>query len=171
MDIQTREDLAKLIKKNGVAVELGVAKGDYSWAIHTARPDVNLWLVDRWSDHHDEAEYRSALRRFQGRKNVTILRETFTAAAAYFKPNTFDFIYIDGYAHTGQNGGETLHSWWPKLKSGGVFAGHDYHPCVWPMTVFVVNDFAAKHGLQLQFTKEVSFEGGTVYPSWYLTKP
>ncbi len=75
----------------------------------------------------------------------------------------FDFIYIDGYAHTGQDNGTILKDWWPKLKSGGMFAGHDY--CKqFPKTIEEVNKFATRHQLKLNFTKEEK------YTSWYCIK-
>ena len=82
--------------------------------------------------------------------------------------NTYDngsYIYIDGYAHTGQFGGRTLSDWWPKLKAGGIFAGHDYHP-EWPRTVAEVNLFARSRGLPVNVTS-CALE----YPSWWVMKP
>ncbi len=88
---------------------------------------------------------------FDGR--FTILRTSFAEAAEQFADGFFDFIYIDGYAHTGQDQGRTLADWWPRLKTGGIFAGHDYC-ATYPQTVKVVDEFAAGHYLELQTTDE-----------------
>jgi predicted O-methyltransferase YrrM len=42
-----------------------------------------------------------------------------------FENESLDFIYIDGdHSWTGVKNDITL--WWPKLKPGGIMAGHDY---------------------------------------------
>jgi len=74
-----------------------------------------------------------------------------------------DFVYVDGYAHTGQEGGRTLDQWWAKVRPGGIMAGHDYHE-QWPLTVQAVNQFAARIGLAVHLTHEDEF------PSWYFFK-
>jgi hypothetical protein len=79
-------------------------------------------------------------------------------------------IYIDGYAHTGQEGGQTLRDWWPKLAPGGVFAGHDYDLAAYPQTVCAVNDFILemdRRGIRLHL--QVIDE--KPHPSWWIVKP
>ena len=77
----------------------------------------------------------------------------------------FDFIYIDGYAHTGQDGGKTLEDWYPKLRAGGIFAGHDYHKH-WSPTIDSVDAFrrSINHRGDLQLTLKDTF------PSWWFLK-
>ena len=58
--IRTRDDLAALATGN--AVELGVAGGGYSATI-LARSEAVLYSIDRWSDHHDDAEMDRAKRK------------------------------------------------------------------------------------------------------------
>lgn len=161
--IHNRTELAKLF--TGVGAELGVAGGHYSSAILAHSRCTLLWSVDRWSDHHDLHEYMSAAQMLAGRwKGRAIpLRMTFEEAAPLFDDGSLSFIYIDGYAREGQEGGQTLARWWPKLKQGGIFAGHDYH-ADFPRTIQTVDDFAAHHGLTIQLTGEIK------YPSWYTTK-
>lgn len=166
--IKTRSELAALI--SGTAVELGVAKGEYSEEL-LENPKVDrLYSIDRWANdgQHNDAEYLSVLRRFEkyDQRSIIIRRE-FEVAAKFFKP-IFDSIYIDGYAHTGQENGNTLDNWWPLLKPGGIFAGHDYHPQYQP-TIDAVNRFAYGHGLALQFTDECD-PPSWIFPSWYVTK-
>lgn len=159
----TREELAALA--SGVGVELGVAAGDYSvLLLQRGKLDL-LYSIDRWSDHHDDREMQRARKRlahFGERSRV--IHANFSDAVGQFEDGTFDFLYIDGYAHTGQENGETLRQWWPKLKAGGIFAGHDY--CrQYPLTVRAVDDFAREHGLSVHVTSEHEF------PSWMAVKP
>lgn len=164
MSFDAREKLASSF--TGEGVELGVAAGYFSSSILRNPAVTRLWSIDRWTDHHDLQEYKKAAellaRRGQGR--CIPLRMAFTEAVSFFADESLQFIYIDGYAHTGQDGGKTLAEWWPKLKSGGVFAGHDYHP-QFPLTIAEVDSFAQKHQLQVNFTQEAR------YPSWWLIKP
>jgi hypothetical protein len=46
-------------------------------------------------------------------------------ASKRFPDKHFDYIYIDG-AHDYDSVINDLRAWWPKIKQGGVFAGHDF---------------------------------------------
>lgn len=147
----------------GNAVELGVARGAFSRMILENGRCTKLWSIDRWSDHHDITEYFRAVTTLSSvAPHISSpLRMTFDEALPLFADESLDAIYIDGYANAGQEGGETLENWWPKLKRGGLFSGHDYH-AEWPKTIEAVDAFAAKHGFKFSLTVEQ--EG---YPSWF----
>lgn len=44
-----------------------------------------------------------------------------------FADGTFDFIYVDA-RHDRLGVLEDLQAWWPKLRRGGLMAGHYYTP-------------------------------------------
>jgi predicted O-methyltransferase YrrM len=164
--IKHRVDLIHLIS-GGRAVELGVAQGLFSEELLRASPFLRLASIDSWDDPargHDDEEFKAACARLApyGPRSI-VMRKTFRDALDLFPNNSLDFVYVDGYAHTGQDSGRTLHSWWPKVKPGGVFAGHDYDS-QWPLTVQEVDAFAAKWKLKLQFTMHDEFA------SWYVRK-
>jgi len=46
-------------------------------------------------------------------------------AAQEFADNSLDFIFIDTYL-TPQQAYNDLEVWYSKVKTGGIFAGHDY---------------------------------------------
>ena len=48
-----------------------------------------------------------------------------TAALADFEDESLDFIFIDTYM-TYEQAKADLESWYPKVKRGGIFAGHDW---------------------------------------------
>jgi len=56
---------------------------------------------------------------------VRPVKKTSVAAAATYQQESVDFIFIDG-SHHFQDVRDDLRAWWPKLKPGGFFAGHDY---------------------------------------------
>ena len=95
---------------------------------------------------------------------------TFEEAADMFADNTFDFIFLDGYAHLGQDGTNTFNTWYNKLRPNGIFAGHDYHP-QWPKTIEMVDRFTEQNQLEFFTTKEDPDKVEHAYPSWYLQKP
>ena len=159
----TRDDLAKTF--TGIGIELGVAAGLYSATILRNPAVYKLYSIDRWSDHHDEREYtkaRNLLATFGDRS--VIVRSLFDDALDQFQNQTIDFIYVDSYAHTGQYGGQLLRDWYPKLKHGGIFSGHDYDPHYQP-TIDAVDEFAGLNGLTISVTDEA------VNPSWFAIKP
>lgn len=164
-----RKSLAR--KFHGKGVELGVAAGEFSRMILHANESCLLWSIDRWSDHHNAREYADAAKMLIGysQGRCIPLRMTFEEAAPLFNDESLDFIYIDGYAHTGQLGGATLEQWWPKLKPGGIFSGHDYHPD-WQPTVNAVNAFVERRQLELNVTDSEGEEADK-YPSWWVEKP
>lgn len=166
-----RHDLATDCK--GYALELGVASGYYSESLLQNGQLTRLYSVDLWGDdNHNNHEYVSCVSRLApyGDKSV-VLRMDFSQALLHFPVHFFDFIYIDAFAHTGQQGGQLLIDWWSKLKPGGIFAGHDYSSS-WPLTKAAVDRFAAQHELSIQ-TYPTTQTGCPEdrFESWRIQKP
>ena len=159
----TRDDLANTF--SGIGVELGVAAGDYSETILNNDSVRLLYSIDRWSDHHDEREYQKAKQRLaKYGERSQIIRSSFEDVVDEIDNGFFDFVFIDAYAHTGQCNGRWLREWWPKLKRGGIFAGHDYDP-QYQQTIEAVDEFAALNCLNITITDE------QYLPSWFCVKP
>jgi SAM-dependent methyltransferase len=55
------------------------------------------------------------------------IRELTHAAAKLIPDDSQDLIYVDA-DHTYPSVREDIADWLPKLRSGGIMAGHDYHP-------------------------------------------
>jgi len=64
----------------------------------------------------------------------------------------FDLVYIDGYAHTGNDGQATFRGWLAKVRRGGALAGHDYDFFRWPKTFNNVNLLANSLGMTVHTT-------------------
>ena len=165
--IKNRVFLPTLFKKLNIKIgaELGVAAGFYSYRLNNRYNFEKFYCIDKWNDHHDESEKNKVELLFKGRKNITIIHSTFSEALLKFDDNFFDFLYIDGYAHTGQDNGKTLREWFPKLKKGGIFSGHDYCPKRWPKTFSNVNKF-----LKDELGYKIHVTGEKTDPSWYIKK-
>ena len=167
--MRVREDLAMLIKPGGIAAELGVAEGLFSEKLLQRSELAYLYSIDMYEGDrgHDIDQYRRAIARLDSyRDRNSLLRMQFSEAATLFPDGYFDFIYVDGYAHTGEEGGETFHQWLPKLKRGGIFAGDDYSPA-WPLVVAAVNRFVAENGFSLfVFECAPGDDWASQFPSW-----
>lgn len=168
-----RGDIARLVRYRGIGVELGVAEGMFSETLLKTGRFSHLFSVDRWAHDrgHDTDEYKRALSRLLPYKSKnTILRMSFDEAVDLFPDEYFDFIYIDGYAHTGQEEGVTLKQWWPKVKKGGVFAGDDYIEG-FEKVVSAVDEFSYKINRNPYVLKPTVIENiWSKYPSWIIIK-
>jgi predicted O-methyltransferase YrrM len=167
----TRNDLPSLIKDDGIALELGVAAGHYSDVILQHSNVRLLYSIDRWSDHHDAKEYHKCHKMLSiyGYRSI-IRRQYFDSALDTFQDDAFDFIYIDAYASDGQQNGKLLYDWFPKLKKGGIFSGHDYHTD-FPKTIKAVDRFCKEFGYTPNIVKGHKSDGNQQkYNSWYIIK-
>lgn len=76
-----------------------------------------------------------------------------------FNPNTFQMIFIDA-AHDYESVKADLNNFYPKLKSGGIFAGHDY------------GEKSCGVGQAVdEFVKENNLKLDVMIASWILIKP
>lgn len=116
-------------------VEIGVQAGKYSRVLGLAMPDAQLYGIDPWEEY-DELPVRG-LQEDQDRgfliaqetvpANVTLIRKKSLEAVKDFPDGYFDFVYVDGnheYVHAAMD----IHYWLPKIRIGGILAGHDYRP-------------------------------------------
>ncbi|MEX2581624.1 MAG: class I SAM-dependent methyltransferase [Verrucomicrobiales bacterium] len=171
--IPSRRDLPALLTRLGLVrtgVELGVARGTYSAHLLANCPVRRLYSIDAWAGDrgHDLAQCEKTTRRLApyGARSI-VLRARFDEALALFPDHALDFLYLDGYAHTGNQSGRTLLDWWPKVRPGGLVAGHDYAPR-WPRNVAAVDAFLATARIPAErfvLTEEDE------HPSWIVLPP
>lgn len=126
-------------KKDLVGMEVGVYKGKHAKAMLKLLPIKELYLVDPYKTYefgdksmvnlpNNEMEKikKEAKNRLKGYKHK--LHWTFDKSvnvADAFKDEYFDFIYLDG-DHTYETVKKELDLYYPKIKKGGVFGGHDF---------------------------------------------
>lgn len=153
-----------------IGIELGVATGIFARRMINSGKFQRFYGVDVYGDTHDTKEYFKALEYigFQNPK-YCLLRMDFETAIDLFKDDFFNFIYIDGFAHTGEEGGKTLVDWYRKLKVGGILAGDDYHKD-WPLVMWAVNDLANQLKMEVNITLGTEDAAYSKYPSWFITK-
>lgn len=172
--LRERYDVARLVRPGGIGVELGVATGVFSQRVLERSQLKFLYSIDMYAGDrgHDVNQYKQAISRLDPyRDRNAVWRMRFDEAVDMFPDGHLDFIYVDGYAHTGEEEGDTFRGWWPKLRPGGIFAGDDYHPD-WPLVIEQVDRFMAAHGLK-PFIIDAAPDGQphSLYPTWFVQKP
>lgn len=134
----TRADLARLFGSMAYqrGAEIGVWAGDFSEVLCQAVPRLSLLCVDPWREYKMYNERKNNQRRMDVAYaqtaerlkpfNATLLRMTSLEAAAQVPDASLDFVYIDGN-HQEPFISQDLAAWAPKIRPGGILAGHDYH--------------------------------------------
>jgi Methyltransferase domain len=139
----TRGHLPELLNRRGLdgtGAEIGVKRGIFSEQILSVWRGDRLISVDPWleapgeeyvdtsnvsQDRHDQFYEEAArrLERFGDRSEIW--RMTSVEAAARIAQNSLDFVYLDA-RHDYASVEEDLAHWFPKVRPGGIVAGHDY---------------------------------------------
>lgn len=127
--------LAKRAGKNLIGVELGVYQGVNAERILQTLDIKKLYLVDPYADYVDSTGYkwthqaknehiaRERLKKYAPKIDFLIM--TSTEAKDAIKEE-LDFVYVDA-SHTYRHVKEDIENYYPKLKLGGVLAGHDFN--------------------------------------------
>lgn len=164
-----RTDLAQLFNDLDfkVGVEIGVAAGEYSHIIMKLNPQLKkMYGVDPYIGYSGYKDYvrestfnklqEDAHRRLDQYPQYEFIRETSVEAAKDFEDGTLDFVYIDAN-HSDPYVTQDIEAWTPKVRSGGIVAGHDYarikakgieDSSNWAV-IPAINKFAKDNNLQL----------------------
>lgn len=183
--VRAREDFGEFLNQRGLlgeAAEIGVQRGLFSRTLLDRWQGKRLHLVDPWRHFSDgyqdignvsDAEHEACLQ--AARDNLAahsdryaIHRKCSLDAVAEFADESLDFVYVDAN-HSYQGALDDMLAWFPKVKPGGVFAGHDYLDGMLAAGEFgvksAVRAFECQTGLIARGTQDPP------WPSWYLTKP
>lgn len=101
------------------AVEVGTAKGENAAKMFDYCDRLELTGVDI----EKTKEMDIVLDKYKER--IKFLHNSSVNAAKSFPDNYFDYVYIDG-AHDEENVYKDVVAWYPKLRMGGIMAGHDW---------------------------------------------
>lgn len=127
----------------GKGVEVGVWEGKHARTILSRWRGEMLFGVDPYkmfefkrdgkditdSSNADQGTYdrikKIAMRVEEEHRNFQLIVDSSCVASKLFKDESLDFVYIDG-RHFYEGVMEDLTLWYPKVKTGGLFCGHDY---------------------------------------------
>jgi glycosyltransferase involved in cell wall biosynthesis len=178
-DVPSRQELPWVLEARGLGgtgAEIGVQEGLFSHHLLTYWGGRRLISIDSWEhesidDYVDianvgqleqDARHRVTCERlavFGDRSEVWRLRST--DAAARIPDGSLDFVYIDA-RHDFDAVLEDLEAWVPKVRPGGIVAGHDYLDGDLPEGRFgvksAVDQYFAAFGAQVAVT--------TLDPPW-----
>jgi len=190
--IASRNDFTKLIDELGlkIGVELGVNEGNYSDYLLTNSKLDKLYSVDSWCEDttktmaatfkawtlkpgqtipEREQKSRELLGK-HGDRSVVVKDLSFDAANK-FSDGSIDFIFFDA-GHRFSGFALDLINWWPKIRVGGVIAGHDYWHRYRYEVMDVANPFLWEHRLLMHLTwDDLNHKGhGYASPSFWAVK-
>jgi len=196
-----RETLPYLLNRTGlIGAEIGVETAAFSKYLLETGLFERLYSIDPWAAlipgvTQDGEQYYSenAMKTYLLAKDTLrmygdksrVLRTESAKAVKYFEGATFDFIFLDG-DHTEQGVALDLQTWWPKIKVGGMLAGHDYFDVEMDCGSGIISNFGVKtavdrfvaeNGLQLYIVEEpndalqwLPAQELPQWASWYILK-
>ena len=129
-----------LTKKNLIGCEIGVQNGENAQELLNNLSINTIYLVDQWKAYTEVNQEEkdmgytnqkivnrwkySTINRFDKNKQVVIIIGNSDKTSYLFNTEILDFVYIDAN-HRFKNVYEDLVNWYPSLKRGGLFCGHD----------------------------------------------
>ena len=141
--------------KNLVGCELGVCRGGNLRHMLASLPNVKMsYAVDPWLAYQDWVGWQDQDLVDGWKKTayevlapvsdrICFIEKSSTEAAKDIPDASLDYIFIDGdhsYAAVLQD----CHTYWPKIKPGGIFAGHDRQL---PDVIRAVTEFRSSLGI------------------------
>ncbi|MBE3122191.1 MAG: class I SAM-dependent methyltransferase [Thermoplasmata archaeon] len=143
--MKTRNEFGQLLNLMGLvetAVEVGVLAAEFSKVIYSVCRFKKFYLIDPWKvfgKHNiatqreiDECDvmYQKAFDDVKiwadKNKGIEVIRGISPDEAGRFENETIDFVYIDA-SHLYEDVKADILAWWPKVRKGGILAGHDYY--------------------------------------------
>jgi len=183
--LATRQDFGWLLNRLGLlgaGAEIGVQGGIFSRQVLDQWKGSLLYLIDAWQqipgyedpanvppDEQSDRMMATIWRVKPHWERVRLIQELSVNASRLIPDDSLDWVYLDAN-HEYSSILEDLRIWTPKVKRGGIIAGHDYLDGILNIagakTAFgvrqAVGDFFG--GCEIQATAED-------FPTWYLRKP
>ena len=128
-------------KDGDVFVELGAWKGRSTSClaveIANSKKDITLYVIDTWEgsvEHVGNSEETSLPTLYETfLNNMKPVEEYFIPiklssdeASKKFKDSSLDFVFLDA-SHEYEDVKNDINNWLPKVRNGGILAGHDYY--------------------------------------------
>ena len=158
----------KILEKfeSSIGAEIGVQYGINAKNILEKYDIKTLYLIDPYThytgisgrDRYDPIWKEVAHRYLKDYEDKIIWVEGFSWDVVDSIPNELDFVYVDG-DHKREGIKRDLKLYYPKVRDGGLFAGHDYSQQFIPVKV-AVNEFF----------EELNIKVNTEVTDWWIIK-
>ena len=114
---------------------LGQSAAYMATEIANSNKNIEFHCVDLWESNEEYKDqevvkenkfFETFLKNIHPVKNyIKPIKAASLTAVTQFEDEYFDFIFIDA-AHDYENVKKDIKAWFPKIKKGGIFAGHDF---------------------------------------------
>jgi hypothetical protein len=125
---------------NSHFVEVGVWKGMSACfmvvEIINSGKNIKFDCVDTWdyvdtSNEINQTQFDNLFNIFSKniepvKNKINIVKSLSWDGALNYEDNSLDFVFIDA-GHDYESVKKDVNAWYPKIKNGGIIAGHDYH--------------------------------------------
>ena len=148
------------IMKDPVVVEIGCSEGHTTEWLLQSNPTLRITAIDPYENYMDwngrflndrEEFYQSTLKRLSiYGDRFRIIRDFSDNVVNQFEDGSLDLLFIDGL-HTYEQVLIDSNNYYNKVKSGGIFSGHDYTAIAGVHKA--ANEFAASVGAKIQLTE------------------
>ena len=122
-------------KEDLIGIQIGSYAGESTSLFLRSGVFKTLYAIDPWECGYDNSDSTSDKRliaaeqmfdkHFKDNKIIKKIKAKSSDVIDQFEDESLDFIYIDG-CHTYKAVKEDLNNYVPKIKKGGIIAGHDY---------------------------------------------
>lgn len=164
--------LADVLPQNANFIEIGVYMGKSACCLASMRPDINFYLIDPLIPQCDYCHRfnHSFLDPVKILDNIhklipkcNFLRFFSGDIHSALKDNDFDAIFIDA-DHSYDSVKADITNYLPKLKKGGILAGHDYDSVHFPGVIQAVDEHFGKDNIEV--FHEVPGSSVSLCPVW-----
>jgi predicted O-methyltransferase YrrM len=149
-------------------VEIGSYQGESTVIFAENIKNIkNIYAIDPWINGYASGDVCSDLYPMEIVENnfdirtkefdsIIKCKSTSKEKSFEFENESLDFVYIDGN-HSYESTFEDINLWLPKIKKGGVIAGHDYLASCFMGVVNAVNDIFGSPDRIYQDTSWIKF--------------
>lgn len=162
----------KLNQQNIIGLEIGCAEGNTTKHLLSNISNLKLYGIDPYteyidwngydlnSDHMDRTtkKFEENIKNYKNRHHL--YKNFSDDVVDKFENNSLDFIFIDGL-HTYEQVLKDCRNYYSKVKSGGIFSGHDY------TAIEAVNRAVVEFATEIEIPEIFDVEVDV----WYWIKP